>query len=91
MMGTIGIICIIIAFIGAIIYDVKNDVEIPIGVWIVIFGVFGTALLIQQRVEKHTAIDCLKGKNPYKMEIRYELKDSIYVPKDTIYVKIEVK
>lgn len=35
--------------------------------------------------EKDTAIKCLKDKNPYKMEIRYELKDSIYVPKDTIY------
>lgn len=37
--------------------------------------------------EKDTAITCLKDKNPYKMEIRYELKDSIYVPKDTIYIK----
>lgn len=36
--------------------------------------------------EKDTAIKCLKDNNPYKMEIRYELKDSVYVPKDTIYV-----
>ena len=36
--------------------------------------------------EKDTAIKCLKGSNPYKMEIIYELKDSVYVPKDTIYV-----
>ena len=35
--------------------------------------------------EKDTAIKCSKDENPYKMEIRYELKDSIYVPKDTIY------
>ena len=35
--------------------------------------------------EKDTAIKCLNDNNPYKMEIRYELKDSIYVPKDTIY------
>lgn len=37
--------------------------------------------------ENDTAIKCLQDKNPYKMEIRYELKDSIYVPKDTIYIK----
>lgn len=37
--------------------------------------------------EKDTAIKCSKDENPYKMEIRYELKDSIYVPKDTIYIK----
>ena len=36
--------------------------------------------------ENDTAIKCLQDKNPYKMEIRYELKDSVYVPKDTIYV-----
>lgn len=35
--------------------------------------------------EKDTAIKCLQDKNPYKMEIVYELKDSVYVPKDTIY------
>ena len=36
--------------------------------------------------EKDTAIKCLKDNNPYKMEIIYELKDSVYIPKDTIYV-----
>ena len=36
--------------------------------------------------EKNTAIKCLNGNNPYKMEIVYELKDSVYIPKDTIYV-----
>ena len=37
--------------------------------------------------ENETAIKCLQDKNPYKMEIRYELKDSVYVPKDTIYIR----
>ena len=39
-----------------------------------------------RKSEKDTAIKCLQDKNPYKMEIQYELKDSVYVPKDTIYV-----
>lgn len=37
--------------------------------------------------EKDTAIKCLNDNNPYKMEIVYELKDSVYVPKDTIYIR----
>ena len=32
-----------------------------------------------------TAIDCLKGNNPYKEQIVYEWQDSIQVPVDTIY------
>ena len=36
--------------------------------------------------EKDTAIKCSKDENPYKMEIRYELKDSVYIPTDTIYI-----
>ena len=39
-----------------------------------------------KKSEKDTAIKCLNDKNPYKMEIIYELKDSVYIPKDTIYV-----
>ena len=33
--------------------------------------------------------ESLRGNNPYKMEIRYELQDSIYIPKDTVFTKIE--
>ena len=33
--------------------------------------------------------ESLKGNNPYKMEIRYELQDSIYIIKDTVFTKIE--
>lgn len=32
---------------------------------------------------------CLNNKFKYKMEIKYQLKNSIYVPTDTIYVKIK--
>lgn len=39
--------------------------------------------------EKRIAIDCLNGKNPYKMEIQYQLKDSVYIPIDTLYIKIK--
>ena len=35
---------------------------------------------------KQTAIKCHEGNNPYKQQIVYDLKDSIQVPIDTIYV-----
>ena len=35
--------------------------------------------------QKETAIECLKGNNPYKEQIVYEWQDSIQVPVDTIY------
>jgi hypothetical protein len=39
---------------------------------------------------KKGQIDAYRGNYKYKMEIRYELKDSTYyTPKDTIYVKIK--
>ena len=44
---------------------------------------------IPYKAEKETAIKCLQGNNPYKMEIQYELRDSMYIPVDTIYVKIK--
>ena len=31
----------------------------------------------------------LRNKPDYKLEIKYELKDSIYTPVDTVFVKIE--
>ena len=31
----------------------------------------------------------LRGKYKYKMEIKYELRDSIYTPVDTVFVEIE--
>ena len=33
--------------------------------------------------------EALKGNNIYKMEIRYYMKDSAYVPSDTVFVLIK--
>jgi hypothetical protein len=38
---------------------------------------------------KHASIDALNGKFHYKIEIKYVLQDSIYVPIDTTYIKIK--
>jgi Mn2+/Fe2+ NRAMP family transporter len=81
----IGLILFIILFV----YSIKNFniddnfiVIILSTITIVFVGVGGYV-----QSEKDTAIKCLNDNNPYKMEIVYELKDSVYVPKDTIYIK----
>ena len=35
--------------------------------------------------------EALKGNNIYKMEIKYEMKDSVYIPSDTVFVLINKK
>lgn len=85
-----GIILIAIALIGGFIYIVHSeDAFSPSVVFLILFMFLGTAFLMAEIQEKETAIECLKGNNPYKMEIRFELEDSIYVSVYTVYVKIK--
>ena len=74
---------------GVMVYSIVNLDEIDS--FLVCILSTTTALMFflcgYMKSEKDTAIKCSKDENPYKMEIRYELKDSIYVPKDTIYIK----
>lgn len=46
------------------------------------------SLLFSEISNKEGQIDALKGKYTYKMEIKYTLQDSIYVPTDTLFIKI---
>ena len=45
-------------------------------------------LVVAVFVQDDTQKNYLRGNNFYKMEIQYELKDSVYVPVDTIFVII---
>lgn len=45
-------------------------------------------LIISTFVQEDTQKECLKGNKPYRMEIQYELKDSVYVPVDTVFAKV---
>lgn len=84
----LGIIFIVIAVIGAFVYmTVSEDSFSPSVFILLMFTFWGVFLLAEYVVEKETAIECHKGNNPYKMEIRYELQDSIYIPVDTVYIK----
>lgn len=88
-MLVLGIILIAIAIIGAFIYmSVSEDFFSPLVPFLLLLTLWGTIFLMEYVVEKETAIECLKGNNPYKMEIRYELQDSVYVPIDTVYIKL---
>ena len=57
-----------------------------LGIVGVVIYTIGLELCFNFMYTKHTAINCLEGYNPYKQQIIYELKDSIQVPVDTIYV-----
>lgn len=86
----LGIILIAVAIIGAFIYMLVSEDSFSSSVLaLLIFTLWGMTFLMTYVVEKETAIKCLKGNNPYKMEVRYELQDSIYTPIDTVYIKIK--
>ena len=75
-------------FGGLIAYSIFNlDIEANFFLCIVTTLITVMSFLSGYTIsQKNTAIKCLNDKNPYKMEIIYELKDSVYIPKDTIYV-----
>ena len=52
-----------------------------------VFLSFGTI----EVTKKETYIKCLKYKNPYEMVVKYELRDSILTPVDTVYTLINKK
>ena len=87
-MLTIGIILLAIAIIGLLMYIYKSkECYSILLIYIFIVCFMGTVAITTYTQEKETAINALKGNNPYKMEIIYQLKDSVYIPVDTIYVK----
>ena len=84
----LGIILIAVALIGTLIYIRNSEEDYSLLVLFLIIVMFwGTTFLMENVQEKETAIECLKDNNPYRMEIRYELQDSVYVPIDTVYIK----
>ena len=90
-MLTIGIILLILGVVFLVITFVADDSDTRfiLGSFGIVMLFLGTSITFNVVQEKYTAIKCLKGNNPYKMEIKYEFKDSIYVPTDTIYIKIK--
>jgi hypothetical protein len=46
------------------------------------------SILFSEIGNKEGQINALKGKYSYKMEIKYTLQDSIYVPTDTLFIEI---
>ena len=57
-----------------------------IGIIFICSSSFCLGLAVEEEIAYN---ESLKGNNPYKMEIRYELQDSIFYPKDTVFTKIE--
>ena len=85
-MLTAGIILSIIG-VGIILFIILlDDDSYLIGFLGLVVYTIGLLLLFSFLSTRKTAIDCYEGNNPYKQQIVYEIKDSVYVPKDTIYV-----
>lgn len=89
----LGIIILCLGVTGVTIAIASNYSEDLVkGMFTAIVGALIVVLslnILIKTTKEETAIECLKGNNLYKMEIQYELKDSVYIPVDTIYVKIK--
>ena len=86
----VGITLFVIGLAVLIYYIIiSKDSYSPILIFIVLAISGGITILAAELNEQDTAVKCLKGHNPYKMDIRYELKDSVYTPIDTVYTKIK--
>ena len=79
-----GLFLIVIAIFSDVI-----GAKIVLGFFGVLFTGIAMYFLGGSDGEKLAYKESLRGNNPYKMEIRYELQDSIFYPKDTVFTKIE--
>ena len=89
---TLTLAVLLIFGLFLIVIAISSDVigaKIVLGFFGVLFTGIAMYLLGGSDGEKLAYKESLKGNNPYKMEIRYELQDSIYIPKDTVFTKIE--
>ena len=89
---TLTLAVLLISGLLLIVIAVSSDVigaKIVLGFFGVLFIEIAMYFLGGSDGEKLAYKESLRGNNPYKMEIRYELQDSIYIPKDTIFTKIE--
>ena len=81
-----GIILSIIGFAIILFIVLLDDDKAFLGFLGIIIYTAGLLFLFSFLSTKKTAIECYEGNNPYKQQIVYDLKDSIQVPVDTIYV-----
>ena len=81
-----GIILSIIGFAVLLFIILLDDDETFLGFLGIIIYTAGLFFLLSFLSARKTAIECYEGNNPYRQQIVYELKDSIQVPVDTIYV-----
>lgn len=85
---------IIVLFLGTgittITYLYKEQEFPSFFMWIGMTLIYSSSFCLGLAVEEEIAYkESLRGNNPYRMEIRYELQDSIYIIKDTVFTKIE--
>ena len=85
-MLTAGIILSSIGFIITLFIILSDDDANTIGFLGLIIYTVGLFFLFSFLSARKTAIECYEGNNPFKQQIVYDLKDSVQIPVDTIYV-----
>ena len=83
----IALIIIGILLIVLMIFVVTNDKLLQLFGCLV--GVYAISIEVNILSLEYAYKESLKGNNIYKMEIKYEMKDSVYVPSDTVFVLIK--
>ena len=79
----LSVMIIILAFID--VNSIGDRILKFIAIFLLLTYIIITAILMgHDKGQK----DALRGKLDYKMEVKYELKDSIYTPVDTTFVEI---
>ena len=89
---TLTLAVLLIFGLFLIVIAISSDVigaKIVLGFFGVLFTGIAMYFLGGSDGEKLAYKESLRGNNPYRMEIRYELQDSIFYPKDTVFTKIE--
>lgn len=78
---------IIILIVSNIDFDTTGDIVFKnTFIFLLLVGMFAGSYITG---EKHGQKQALRGKFDYKMEIKYELKDSVYTPVDTTFTEIK--
>ena len=82
------IILINLGILSVIVSIIENDDKV-IQLFVCFVGIVSICLGVSGLTEEVAYKEALVGNNIYKMEIKYEIKDSVYVPSDTNFVLIK--
>lgn len=78
---------IIIGILLIVLFICLNDDKV-LQIFGILAGIVAISIGVKILSHDYAYKESLKGNNIYKMEIKYEMKDSVYIPTDTVFVLI---